>query len=299
MTVHHQRNTTLGQRTDFGNRQRNVIRRHRYRFGVEVTAGDHFILGGEDQRVIRHRIGLNQQDFRGLANLGQTGAHHLRLTAQRVRVLHFATVVMRLRNLAAVGQHMAIQRRSVNLPALAARFVNTRIKRTTRSQRRFGGERAAYHRGSKQIFRVKQAPQRKRRRCLSTVQQRQPLFRRQGNRLEADFFQRLQRRHPLAVDAGFPLTQQRQGHVRQRRQVTGCADGTFSRDPRRDAFIHQLNQRLNDAQTNPGEAAGKAVNLQHHNQTCHGIIQRLTNARRMRQHQRTLQVFQIVRGDPR
>jgi hypothetical protein len=47
--------------------------------------------------------------------------------------------MVRLRNRAVVGQQMAIQRRGVNLPALAARFVNARIKRTTRTQRRFGG----------------------------------------------------------------------------------------------------------------------------------------------------------------
>lgn len=56
MAVHHQRDTTLGERADFGDRQRDIIRRHRHRFGVEVTAGDDVIFGGKDQRVIGDRI---------------------------------------------------------------------------------------------------------------------------------------------------------------------------------------------------------------------------------------------------
>ncbi len=138
MAVHHQRDATLGERADFGNRQRD-IRRHRHRLGVEVTAGDHVILGGEDQRVIGHRVGFGQQHLSRPADLGQAGAHHLRLTAQGVRVLHLAAVMVRQRDRAVVGQQMAIQRRRVNLPALAAHFMDARIKRTTGAQRRFGG----------------------------------------------------------------------------------------------------------------------------------------------------------------
>ncbi len=139
MAVHHQRDTALRQRSDFGNRQRDIIRRHRHRFGVEVTSGNHVVLAGEHQRVIGYRVGFNQQHFRRLAKLGQAGTHHLRLAAQRVRILHLGAVMVRLGNRAVVGQQMAIVRRGVNLPALTARFVNARIKRTTRTERRFGG----------------------------------------------------------------------------------------------------------------------------------------------------------------
>ncbi|VGP75156.1 hypothetical protein SB00610_03657 [Klebsiella quasipneumoniae subsp. similipneumoniae] len=86
--------------------------------------------------------------------------------------------------------------------------------------------------------------------------------------------------------------------MRQRREVAGGADGTFRRDPRRHAGIHQANQRLDHAQADPGETAGQAINLQHHNQPRQVIVQRLANARRMGQHQRTLQVLQIFRRDP-
>ncbi|MNR54941.1 hypothetical protein D3C85_1752210 [compost metagenome] len=78
---------------------------------------------------------------------------------------------------------MTVHRRRVNLPALTANFMNARVKRTARAEYRFGGQRAAHHRRGKQIFGFEQTAQRKRRGCLSAVQQRQPLFRGERNRL--------------------------------------------------------------------------------------------------------------------
>ena len=131
MAVHHQRDAALGERADFGDRQRDIIRGHRHRFGMEVTAGDDVIFGGKDQRVIGDRVGFRQQHLSRLADLRQARAHHLRLAAQGVRVLHLAAVMVRLRDRAIVGQQVAIQRRRINLPALAAHFMDARIKRTT------------------------------------------------------------------------------------------------------------------------------------------------------------------------
>ena len=81
--------------------------------------------------------------------------------------------------------------------------------------------------------------------------------------------------------------------MRQRREVAGGANRSLRRDPRRHARVDQANQRLNHAQANAGKAARQAVNFQHHNQTRKVIIQRFANPRRVRQHQRSLKVFQI------
>ena len=85
--------------------------------------------------------------------------------------------------------------------------------------------------------------------------------------------------------------------MRQRREIAGGTDGALRRDPRVDLCIHQRHQRLDDAQANARETARQAVDFEHHHQTDNLIVQRLTDARRVRQHQRTLQVFQIVRRD--
>ena len=181
MLIHHQRNSPLGQGAHFGNRQRDVIRRHRHGLGVEVTAGDHLVFLGEHQRVIGHRVGFHQQHFCGLAQLRQTRAHHLRLTAQRVRILYLVTVMVRISNLTGLRQQMAIHCGSVNLPALATYVMNTRVKRTTRAQHRLRGQRTAHHGRGEQIFGFKQTAQRKGRGGLRAVKQRQPLFCRKGD----------------------------------------------------------------------------------------------------------------------
>ena len=68
--------------------QRHRVGGQRHRLGVEVAAGDHRAVVGEHQRVVGHRVGLAQQHQRGMAQLVEAGAHHLRLAAQAVRVLH-------------------------------------------------------------------------------------------------------------------------------------------------------------------------------------------------------------------
>lgn len=85
--------------------------------------------------------------------------------------------------------------------------------------------------------------------------------------------------------------------MRQRREVAGCADRSLRRDPRRHTRVDKANQRLDHAQANPGKAARQAVNFQHHNQTREVVIQRFAYSRRVRQHQRALQVFQVFGRD--
>ena len=79
-------------------------------------------------------------------------------------------------------------------PALAANVMNSRIEGTTRTERRLSGQRTANHGGCEQIFGFKQAAQSKCGGGLRTVQQRQPLFRRQRDWRKASIFQRFTRR---------------------------------------------------------------------------------------------------------
>jgi hypothetical protein len=100
--------------------QRHRVGRQRHRLGVEVAAGDHRPIVGKDQRVVGHRIGLAHQHQRGMAQLVQAGAHHLRLAAQAVRVLHAVVAsVVRLAD-GAAGQQAAVVLRHVDLAGLAA-----------------------------------------------------------------------------------------------------------------------------------------------------------------------------------
>ena len=81
-------NAPLGNRAHFGNRQRNAVRGQGHRLGVEVAAREHGAIIGKHQRVVGDRIGLAQQHDGAVAQLVQAGAHHLRLAAQAIGVLH-------------------------------------------------------------------------------------------------------------------------------------------------------------------------------------------------------------------
>ena len=76
--------------------------------------------------------------------------------------------------------------------------------------------------------------------------------------------------------------------MRQRCQIAGSSDGALRRDPRINFSIHQHHQRLDHAQTNAGKPTRQAVDFQHHHQADDLIVQRLANARRVREHKRTL-----------
>ncbi len=66
-----------------------------------------------------------------------------------------------------------------------------------------------------------------------------------------------------------------------------------------DLGIDQRNQGVDDHSPNAREATAQTVDLEHHDQTHQIITDRLTDTGRMRQHQRTLQVFQVFAGNPR
>ncbi|MCY1441436.1 hypothetical protein D9M71_577520 [compost metagenome] len=85
--------------------------------------------------------------------------------------------------------------------------------------------------------------------------------------------------------------------MRQRRQVAGRADRTLERDVRVDLGVDQGDQRVDDLATDAGEATAEAVDLEDHDQPHHVVVQRCADAGGMGQHQRTLQVFQVVGGD--
>lgn len=66
-----------------------------------------------------------------------------------------------------------------------------------------------------------------------------------------------------------------------------------------DLGIDQRDQRIDHLPTDAGKTAAEAVDLEHHDQSHQLIADRLADAGRVREHQRTLQVFQVFTGDAR
>ncbi|MNH18943.1 hypothetical protein D3C79_786640 [compost metagenome] len=97
--------------------------------------------------------------------------------------------------------------------------------------------------------------------------------------------------------ASLAFAEQHQRHVCQWRQVAGCAYRAFQWDVRVHLGVDQGDQRVDDLATDAGETTAQAVDLEHHDQPYQGVVDRLANAGGVRQHQRTLQVFQVMAGN--
>ena len=149
--------TALGDRTDFGNRQRALIGGEGYRFGVEVTAGQNRAIFDHDDRIVGDRVGLDLEGLPHLAQLVDAGTHHLRLTANAVGILYALVVFpVRFTNRRSVQQcPQAV--RGVDLSLQSAQFVNFGAKGRGRIHQGIGGQRAGNQRGLRQAPGIEQA----------------------------------------------------------------------------------------------------------------------------------------------
>jgi hypothetical protein len=81
----------------------------------------------EDERIVGDRIGFDLQRARGVAHEVEAGAHHLRLAAEAVGVLHLAAIGVEAADLAALEQALQ-QRRDAICPGWPRSFVEARIE---------------------------------------------------------------------------------------------------------------------------------------------------------------------------
>ena len=130
--IDQQGDAPLGQRADFSNGQRQIVRRKRHRLGVEIAARQHLTRVRKNQRVVRHAVGFIEQHTGCVANLVETRTHHLRLAAQAVRILHLVAINMGDVDFG-IRQQRAIRHCHILLAAVAAQLVDARIKRRHRA----------------------------------------------------------------------------------------------------------------------------------------------------------------------
>ena len=127
---------------------------------MEIPPGKRLVGVGEDQRIVRHAIGLDQQGRRRLAQQVEDGAHHLRLAAQAIGVLHPA-VVEKVRGADGRSRHQPAQgigRR--DLPGMTAQRMDPRIERRVGALGGFGRQGAGQQGGGEQPLGLEQAGQR-------------------------------------------------------------------------------------------------------------------------------------------
>jgi hypothetical protein len=139
----------------------------------KVAPADHRAILGKDQRVVGHRIGLAQQHQRGVAQLVQAGAHHLRLAAQAVRVLHAVVPIDVAQADGAALQQRAVVHRHVDLARLAAQRVDARVEGAVAAARGVDRQRADHQRRLQHRLEREQRMQRQCGAGLRAVDQRQ------------------------------------------------------------------------------------------------------------------------------
>ena len=206
----------LGNRADFTQRQRDHISSESHRLGMEIAARERLVGIGEDQRIVRNAIRLDSQRGRCLPQQIEHRAHHLRLAAQAIGILH-TVVSCQMRSADRGSLHQGAQRRSrLDLPPVAAQRMDTRIERCIGALRGFGGKRAGQQCRSEQQFRLEQSGERISAGELRAVQQRQPFLRPKRQRDEAGLRQSLRRGQPRLARPDLAGPDHRRGHMCER-----------------------------------------------------------------------------------
>ncbi len=122
--VHHQRHAALRNRTDLCHSHGYLIRGKTHRLCMEIAARYDAPFAHQNQRVVRHRIGLNFQHVTSAPQQINRGTAHLRLTADAIGVLHAGIILaVALADLRALHQ-APLRPCGGDLAAVAAQRVN-------------------------------------------------------------------------------------------------------------------------------------------------------------------------------
>jgi hypothetical protein len=118
----------LRHRADLAHRHGQHVGGEGDRLGVEIAARKRFVV--EHDRIVGHRIGLDRRASRGVSRRSSARAHHLRLAAEAVGVLHLRAIVVAVADLAAVEQPASAA--ATRSARLAARSLDARVERLGR-----------------------------------------------------------------------------------------------------------------------------------------------------------------------
>jgi hypothetical protein len=160
--VDQQGDPALGNRPDFANGQRDLIRRQRDGFAVEIAAGNDRAIR-EHQRVIGHGVCFDHERVRHGPQDIEARAADLRLAPDAIRILHPHIVHAVAFADNRPRQQQAQRRGGVNLSLVPTQPVNLRPEGDRRTHGCIGGKGSRNQRGLRGPMRAKQARQRERR----------------------------------------------------------------------------------------------------------------------------------------
>ena len=227
-----------------------------------------------------------------MAQAVEAGADDLRLAAQGVRVLHAVVArEMRAADRRAVEQR-AVVLRDVDLPRLAAQLMDARVERPVAAARRVDRQRADDERGFEHRLEGEERVQRQRGRDLGAVDQREAFLGTETQRRDARLLQHVGRRPTCFSFQTFTFPDQRQGEVRQRRQVARGADRALARHIRHEAGVVHREQGVDHRLAHARGAARQRRRLEREHQPHHRGGERRADADAVRADQVELQAFE-------
>ena len=292
------RHPPLRDRSDFAQGNGDHVGGKGNRLGMKIPPRQRLVGVGEDQRIVRHAIGLDQQGRRRLAQQVEDRTHHLRLAAQAIGVLHPA-VVDQVGGADGRSRHQPAQgigRR--NLPGMTAQRMDSRIERRVGALGGFGRQGAGQQRGGEQSLGLEQSRQRISAAELGPVEQRQPLLGTKHERCEPGIGQRPRGRHCDPPDPDLARADHRRRHMRQRGKVARRADRSLRRDDRGQLLGKHRPQQFDRRHPHPRRALRQARQFQRHHQPSNVGRHRLADPRGMAQHDVALERLQVVVADP-
>ena len=263
--IDQQGDAPLRQRADLADRQGNLVGGESDRFGVEIAARQDLAAFRQDERIVGRRDRLDRQHGAGLAQQGEAGAHHLRLAAHRVGILHPRAIDMRGADFAA-RQQGSERRRNVDLGRVAAQRIDLRIERRVGAQDGVDRKRARHECRPQQPLGVEQAGQRQRGRALGAVDHRQAFLGAQYDRFDPGRLHGRGAGQPFAAIVGPAFSDQDGRQMGERRQIARRADRALRRHRRRHAGRQHPFQGFDDGPLHAGSAAAEAEQLQGHRQ---------------------------------
>ena len=246
-------------------RERDGQKIHRQRDGltVEIARRDDHILFGEDRRIVGGAVDFGRQHALHIVDRIFRCPVHLRDAAEGVGILH-----MFLRTgdqLAAFEQTADVAGRGelalvrADQMHLVAEGFDAAVESVERQRADAVGPLA-------QAARPDQRPDAVCAHELGAVQQGQPLLGFEPDRLPAPLGQHLGGRPDTAFALHFAQSQQRQAHMRQRRQVARSAERPLLVDHGQYVVVEKVDQPLHGRQLHAGMAVGERLYLEQKDQ---------------------------------
>jgi hypothetical protein len=224
-------------------------------------------------------------------------AHHLRLAAQRIGVLH-----LRIAEAVAVADLAAGDQRQqgggdLDLAGLAAQRLDARVERRVRALQRVDRERARNQRGIEHARDVGECRQRDRGRDLRAVDQREPFLGAERERRLSNPREGFGSRQGHAIEPDLADAHQRGREMRERRKIAGSADRALGGNDGQCIMTERAEQRLDYDRTHARSAARQARRLHRQDQPDHVIGQGRAGSDGMREDEIALQRREIAIGD--